>query len=309
MPSYSTPLETLKQILDDSLQPERLDLHPWTKSLMAQEAGAADQSPGQRLIFALGKLFAAGMMPSVAPRRGKRLDTRWGEFGILAAQYFAPIMFGTASPGSLRDAWGHIDEGILYFVYGKAGDNLSQAEKDSYKLVGDEFEIAPNSTLSDWHRKGLQRLMDAVLAREAYLSKSLSEPAVIAAHGHVSLTAQAAPVSSGTQSKKGKLQMHGIRRILFLLLAIIVLGLVVVGGISAKRVYDQALLVRQDAANLRDIATGSAPLTQRIQQAGPALGISQTGFSSSQGGDCAIPLAWPLAGLGSHLWGRSRLSP
>jgi hypothetical protein len=275
-------LETLKQILDNSLQPGCLDSHPWTKSLIAQEAGAPDQSPGQRLIFALGKLFA-GMMPSVAPRHGKRLDTRWGEFGILAAQYFAPIMFGTASPASLRDAWGRIDEGILYFVYGKAGDKLSQAEKDSYKLVGDELEVAPNSTLSDWHRKGLRRLMDAILAREGYLSKSLSKPAIINRRGQTSLPAQVASASSENQSAKGKLHMPSIRRILFLLLVIIMLGLVVVGGITVKRVYDQALLVRQEATNLRDITMGSAPLTQRIQQAGPALETLRQNFQVLEG--------------------------
>ncbi|HUH97374.1 MAG TPA: DUF4012 domain-containing protein [Anaerolineales bacterium] len=65
--------------------------------------------------------------------------------------------------------------------------------------------------------------------------------------------------------------MRGIRRNLLLLLGVIALGLIVAGGLQAKRAYDQARLVRQDATKLRDIATGSAPLTQRIQQAGPAL--------------------------------------
>ena len=160
MPPDNNLLETLKYILENSLQSHKLDSHPWAASLIVLESSAnevQENNSGQQLVNALGKLFTT-MMPSTPPKHGKRLDTRWGEFGILAAQYFAPLQFGMPLPASLRDAWGRIDQSILWFVYGKADDSLTTVEKDTYKLVGDELDIASNSTLSDWHRKGLQRL-------------------------------------------------------------------------------------------------------------------------------------------------------
>src|SRR5512143_1405446 len=114
---------TLKYILENSLHPECLDAHPWTSSPILQDV-AAEGSPGQQLVTAISGLFAQ-MMPSTPVKRGKRLDSRWAEFGILAALYFAPLQFGTPSPASLRDAWGRIDQSILYFVYGKKQDQLS----------------------------------------------------------------------------------------------------------------------------------------------------------------------------------------
>ena len=151
-------LETLKGILENRLQPQRLDAHPWTKSLIVlasskDTAGLQDRGPGQQLVIAIEKIFVQ-MMPRTAPRHGKRLDTRWGEFGIVAAQYFAPLSLGAPVPATLREAWGHIDQSILYFAYGKSENSLSTEEKERYKLVGDELEVAANSTLSDWHRKG-----------------------------------------------------------------------------------------------------------------------------------------------------------
>jgi len=64
---------------------------------------------------------------------------------------------------------GHIDQSILHFVYGKPAHDLSYARKEAYILVGNESEIAPNSTLSDWHRNGLECLLEMSLRRESYL--------------------------------------------------------------------------------------------------------------------------------------------
>lgn len=88
------------------------------------------------------------------PKRGKRLDTRWGEFGLLAAYYFAPLVFGTQKPTSLREAWQSIDRAILLFVFGN--EDVSDADRARYRLVGGESGIASDSTISDWHRKGLE---------------------------------------------------------------------------------------------------------------------------------------------------------
>ncbi|MEW5940082.1 MAG: hypothetical protein AB1750_10495, partial [Chloroflexota bacterium] len=100
-------LESLKIILENIHSPESLDSHPWVGWAFVQEAVARNPSlgeapPGKRLASAVESLFYE-TMPSAPPRRGKRLDTHWGEFGLLAAQYFAPIRFGTPRPASLRD--------------------------------------------------------------------------------------------------------------------------------------------------------------------------------------------------------------
>jgi len=166
-------LEELKNILTKALQPQLLDTHPWTRSLIVRQASVdmpelLKKSLGQRLVLAISRLFIQ-MMPATPPRQGKRLDTRWGEFGMLAAEYFAPLLFGEPTPASLREAWGHIDQSILLFVYGRPAKPLSNAEKESYKLVGNEPDVAPNSTLSDWHRNGLDCLLEMIVRRENYL--------------------------------------------------------------------------------------------------------------------------------------------
>ncbi len=113
-------VEDLKSILEQVHDPASLNAHPWAKSAVV--ADILDARPelrqlpaGRRLLFALATLFA-DMMPSVPPRQGLRLDTQWGEFGLLAARYFAPIQYGATLPISLRDAWGRIDQAILLFV-------------------------------------------------------------------------------------------------------------------------------------------------------------------------------------------------
>jgi len=232
--------EALRYLLENSLQPQRLDSHPWTKSLIVLQATAdtpelLKKSPGQRLVIALVKLFTE-MMPSTPPRHGKRLDTRWGEFGILAAQYFVPILFGKPAPAALREAWGKIDQSILLFVYGKPGELLSEAEKEPYKLAGNELDVAPNSTLSDWHRKGLEQLMEMILKRENYLSGSLSKPPVIFRGG----------VKTVDLMKKSKPGLPVILGLLFLFLGILLLGLLLFCGFKARGIYKQVILVRQD---------------------------------------------------------------
>jgi hypothetical protein len=198
-------------------------------------------------------------MPSTPPKRGKRLDTRWGEFGILAAQYFAPIQFGAPSPASLRDAWGRIDPSILFFVYGKSPDALTHAEKEAYRLVGDEPGVAPSSTLSDWHRKGLLRLAESIQAREKYLEKP-------------------APVISAPESgQAADLKKQRTRRnrkalgLTALFLLILLAGILTVGGFKARRAYELALVLRQDAADIQALRTQAASRLEQVREAGPVL--------------------------------------
>src|SRR5512136_1988404 len=106
-------IELLRIILENTLQPRRLDAHPWAKSLIVTEVSTnspdLQKSAGQRLVQAIANLFKQ-MKPSTPPRQGKRLDTRWAEFGMLAAQYFSPLLYGEPSPASLREAWGSLDK-------------------------------------------------------------------------------------------------------------------------------------------------------------------------------------------------------
>ena len=230
-----------------------LNSHPWVSRLFIKDAVArlpelGRQGPGAQLVGALTDFFAK-TIPSAPPRRGKRLDTRWGEFGLLAAQYFAPLQFGTPVPGSLRDAWGRIDHVILLYVFGRGAESLSPGEAAAYKLVGDEPEVAPNSTLSDWHTKGMQKLAEALAAHEQYLTKEQPRP----------------------RPRRRLLQAA----LLILLLALA--SFLTWGGFKARRLYDLSLLVWQDASQIRDQVAGS-PSLETAKTVGPALGTLRQDF-------------------------------
>jgi hypothetical protein len=298
MSSDREPLESLKNILENSFDPRRLDSHPWASSLIVQEAVADDphaqeKTPGQRLVGAIGKLFIR-MMPSTPLRHGKRLDTRWGEFGILAAQYFAPILLGKPFPNSLREAWGCIDQSILFFVYEKPEEALSKEEIENYKLVGDETEVAPNSTLSDWNRKGLQRLLELILTRERFLSESLSKPPAIswddASDRNSSPVSNRPNQNALMRTRKSVKRQPGKGCIVFLLLGIILLGLLLVGAFKARQIFDQAVLVRQDAAQIQNLISSSGPYIGRIQAIGPPLSALKQDFATLK--DEIEPFLW-----------------
>jgi hypothetical protein len=228
--------------------------------------------------MAIEKVFIQ-MMPRTAPRRGKRLDTRWGEFGILASQYFAPLRFGTPAPTSLREAWARIDQSILYFVYGKSEDALTIEEREKYKLVGDELEVASHSTLSDWHKKGLLRLLEMIRARENYLAKILSMPAVIVSESPALGTEQT------VASEKKNLKTNFLSRFvnkpssMLWLFAFILLVLVIAGGFKAWKIYNLALVVKGDASHLQLLVRDSSASVERLKQVGPALSTLHTDFA------------------------------
>ena len=160
----------LKNILEHSSAPSQLDDHPWTKSLLAQSLAdpeAQASSPGYQLLRALNISFRE-TQPGIPPRQGKRLDTRWGEFAMLGAMYFAPIEFGSPRPASLQDAWGRLDDVILAYEFGDSASNLPQETRRRYFLASNEVEAAPVSTLSDWHVRGLERLAERLIERERH---------------------------------------------------------------------------------------------------------------------------------------------
>ncbi|MEW6401068.1 MAG: DUF4012 domain-containing protein [Chloroflexota bacterium] len=156
--SEASPMELMKLALANLRQPEALNNHPWAVSI----SGPKEQRAGEKLVDLVTRVFRK-MIPSGPPRAGKRLDTRWGAFGILAAQYFAPLLLGTRAPSSLREGWESLDRSILFFVYGRT-DGLSEEQQTEYRFAGNEIEPAPNSTLSDWHRKGVEQLTGMVSA-------------------------------------------------------------------------------------------------------------------------------------------------
>jgi len=173
----------LKEILEKAATPAQLDDHPWAQSLCVRQfvhshAELNNQRAGNQLLATLSSFFRA-TMPSIPPRRGKRLDTAWGQFGILGALYFAPFEFNTTRPTSLLDGWGRIDDVILRYVFGRNLSDLPLAEIERYRLVGDEIETAPKSTVSGWHTKGLERLAAALIQREQNLSATSGESSPI----------------------------------------------------------------------------------------------------------------------------------
>ncbi len=253
------PFEQLKEILENFGAPERLDDHPWTRCLSVREAVARDpalagKSPGIQLAMTLGNLFRQ-TMPATPPQKGKRLDTRWGRFGILAANYFAPLMYGRLHPHSLREAWRRIDQAVLLFVYDTPPDHLKPEQAALYRLVGDELDFPANSTISDWHRGGLQDLTDSFIAQEKHLSLASGNPSVVfgadgADQSRVKNEAgqprRAAPGAWGRVQKWGKL----------LVLFVILAALIWLGN-EALQIYRLAQTVRGDISSLEKLNPSS----------------------------------------------------
>jgi hypothetical protein len=253
------PVDALKEILEHLSSPSDLNDHPWTNSLLVQasardSAGSTEKGKGQQLVAAIVELFPR-MRPSTPPRRGKRLDTRWGEFGILAARYFAPLVYGTPVPSSLRDAWGWIDPAIQWFVFGRSNGSLSEAEKEKYRLVGDEPEVAPVSTLSDWQRNGIKRFAELIMGWETHLRESESNPP-----DYIS------PTASPPRSTSRKLW----RRLVPAIFAGLLLILLVSAGMKAYRVYGLLRQVRNDVTSLEQ-STPSTSSLSGLRQTSTAL--------------------------------------
>jgi hypothetical protein len=167
-------VELLKLILENLRKPYALNGHPWVMSLGITGKESNTDQPGERLVKQVTAIFRK-MRPSGPPHVRKRLDTHWGVFGILASKYFAPLLLGTPFPSSLREAWETMDDSILFFVYGNA-DGLSKTERALYSFAGNEPEPAPNSTLSDWHKKGISQLAEMMKMEQNHLGANQKLP-------------------------------------------------------------------------------------------------------------------------------------
>ena len=278
MPKMNT--EALKEILASIHDSEALASHSWTESLFVR--AFADNHPnlnaGSQLLLAIGELFRE-MMPPSPTKRGVRLDARWSEFGFLAAKYFAPILRGTPVPASFQDVSKKIDESILFFVYGDENTReLSEEEIESYVLIGDEYKNVPASTLSDWHRKGLGRLLGIIQAREEHLALSVAD-------------------NSGQPEEKPLLdaQKGNRKRVLWALLGIIIIGFLIAGGRKVFRIYERGMPVFQDLILLKEIMD-SSPELDELKEAGPVFETLQDGLDVFR--QEVEPLLWITPYLG-----------
>ena len=53
-----------------------------------------------------------------------------------------------------------MDQAILLFVYEKPAEQLTPEQVTAYWLVGDGLDFPASSTISDWHRQGMQELAE-----------------------------------------------------------------------------------------------------------------------------------------------------
>jgi hypothetical protein len=259
MKNVNSIFETLKEILRHIREPEVLDDHLWGQSLFVREAlgnnpKLAQLNPGQRMLVAISDLFWE-MQPANPPRKGKRLDSRWGEFGLLGALYFMPIERGLPFPTSLLDAWGRIDTTILYCVFGKSLENPTEEQVNTYRLVGAEAEFASTSTLSDWHNKSLKKLAELIINREYRLSSSLGmlSPILNSVQSVSQSTSHKMEMPVKNTSPRIKKNPRYIKVAVFLLL----IATLLLVGAKVWTVYQKGMAVYDDVVELRETAQGS----------------------------------------------------
>jgi hypothetical protein len=272
MSESRSDMDLLREVLENLHQPEKLNKHPWIKNRMVVEAcnqqpGLSIQSPGRQLIQAICSEFLL-MLPDRSPSRGLRLDTRWGEFGILAAQYFAPYLFDLPYPASLRDAWQGIDKAILLFVFNNQ-NNISEQDRNRYQLIGNEPEIAPNSTISDWHRKGLERFAAQIVQHERNLEFK---------------TGIAKPISRWAGLKSFFHKINPPRLVwvwLGRLILILMMALIVMGAWRGWQLFQQAKSLMRQAEELSTLSTSLSD-PDRFSEITPLVSQLRTDLASFQ---------------------------
>ena len=270
----------LKTILDQANSPSQLDDHPWARSLtvhqfIAKTPSLGSHSPGYQLLATLSALFWE-TMPSTPPRRGKRLDSRWGQFGILGALYFAPFEFGTVRPATQLDGWGRIDEVIYLFVFGRQEHKIPSEVAEHYCFVGNETEAAPISTISGWHMKGLERLVRSFINRERLLSAQLNKPSIVLdpskaeeVEYEVENISHASNPSSGAIISRIQSLLAKYQRSIWLVL---ILVLLIFLGWKSWHVFYLARAVQADAKELQIFAANVGELgPESLATLGPLL--------------------------------------
>ena len=258
------------------------------RQFVTEQGAFLNNSPGYQLLATLGQLFRA-TMPSTPPREGKRLDTNWGRFGILAALYFAPFEHGSVHPTSLLDAWGRIDQVLPLFVF-EADHSPPATNPELYRLGGGENEAVPTSTLSDWHNRGLEHLVEALINRERLLGARLEQPSVILEPSGVTK----AEIGGGSALLKSlawriKTGYRAYRRWIWAALALVVALFL---GWNAWRMISLARAVKGDVARLQAIVDADKAdiLPEVLDEIGPLLDITRKDVLALREG--AAPFLW-----------------
>jgi hypothetical protein len=286
--------KNLKSILDNLRYPQQLDDHPWTMSLQVVQATRMDadlaaKSPGYQLVMVVSRLFCR-MMPSTPPRKGKRLDTSWCQFGILAAEYFGPFLYGTPFPSSLRDAGGRIDLVLPYFVFGKSGLESPETEQARYWLFADSPELTPISTLSDWLKGGTQRLAELFMANEESLSLELSTSSpLLPSSQQVSGEGGTDVTSSRWKKQRGSRLPGKVRRWIWITVSLLLIGVVACLSAKAYQVAQQARLVEADLRQIQALARESLDIST-LSQAATLLATTRQDLSTLETN--ARPYLW-----------------
>ena len=272
----------LKNILEFCGEPDQFDDHPWTKCLSVRQfilenPEFENQDPGYRLLSALHGLFQE-MQPSTPPRRGKRLDTTWGQFGILAALYFAPFKHGLVRPDSLRDAWGRIDQVIPLYVFGKSLDEVPEAALTPFRLVSDENEVAPTSTISGWHVGGLEKLGQSFIDREKLLVAQLREPSVVLHPQPEAPDVEITEAKSQPESKRPSIFGVGLdfyRRVSRWFWLTLGLGLLLFMGWRTYHLAGSYRAFRQDVSQLQAVVSGGELSLEALDEIGLLLKVAR----------------------------------
>lgn len=257
-------LNQLKTILDNLAQPANLNNHPWVRYRFVSEFCRENpawkkRSQGSQLVEAVTRIFEK-LRPGMPPRQGLRLDTRWGEFGLLAAQYFSPYRFGTPRPTTLREAWQNIDLAILLFVFGRQSD-VSEEDRRRYQLIGGESEVAANSTISDWHRKGLEHLAGVINHYENSLV-----------------------IRDETEKSRGNPNrriFHRVVKLTGLLLVGSLLITMVLAGFSGWRIMQRLRSIEQNSQILLDLSDSLSDPGQ-LEKAGQTLSLLRSDLQTLQ---------------------------
>ena len=295
--------KALREILSNIRTPERLNSHPWVKRPFVQETIThapdwAKKHPGLQLVLAIGQIFPR-MMPSVPPKQGLRLDTRWGEFGLLASQYFAPLQFGIPYPTSFRDAWGRIDDAILHYVAQVSGRPLTESERLQFQLVCHEPEVAANSTLSDWHRKGIERLATVISDYEAHLGNGAVKASTELSQSSETNQSPANHAEErNAQVRKKRGWLSG--RTVLTLLALCLFTGIVLGGFKLRRIYLAASRVQKDVQQLQ-VVRASLDGLDDLQRVGAPLSSLRRDLAALRAE--TEPWLWvtpPLGGIPSY---------
>ncbi len=257
----------LRALLKHVLSPDQLDAHAWVSAsfvaaFVADHPEVAQVSPGQQLLLAISHVYQQ-TLPTVPPKQGKRLDKSWLQFGLLGSLYFAPLELGWVQPKTLKDAWGNIDAVNLHYQFGDEQAAQSDADLAPYTIVADERDVAPISTLSDWHKRGLEALADQLQARENFVIAQQNSVAMA-----VTPNATVEPATTATPKEKRNTPTLG--RIMKWAAALIALVLC----FKLVMLVPALLRLRANAEAMRDLApmlSVDAPIPTEITETALAI--------------------------------------